>query len=379
MLKIYKSGHGQFYFAKCDGDWWSLCSNASDIGTYRLCESCFGYEEEKDAWKKAIEVSCVDEVYFDRIAREDSNYVKIREFIQRFFRISDEEAAESFGYHPEIVELAYQVVGESELKANVDSYVFNQIYNKVKYLYSVWSGDGDRVKAYARKRDMVREYVFRDHVIIDVRCRDHHKRDLLRDFHNCWNDKRLKGVIREACKKYPEEDDFDKRYAYVKDKIKKKQVKEKQMKVRFKRLEENAVLPAYANDGEDVGLDMVAVRKEYDEDGNVVYGTGVAVEIPKGYGGFLFPRSSNSKKELLLSNSVGVVDPGYRGEVIFKFKKTFEPSILTGMWHSIDKEYEVGDKVGQMVILPYPHIEPEWAEELSSSVRGEGGFGSTGK
>lgn len=151
------------------------------------------------------------------------------------------------------------------------------------------------------------------------------------------------------------------------------------MKVRFKKLNEDAVLPSYAHDGEDVGLDLVAVSKMYDEHGNVVYGTGLAVEIPEGYGGFLFPRSSNSKQELLLSNSVGVVDPGYRGEVMLKFKITYKPCLFSGMLHNTLKEYEVGDKVGQMVILPYPHIEPEWSYELSGSERGDNGFGSSGK
>lgn len=151
------------------------------------------------------------------------------------------------------------------------------------------------------------------------------------------------------------------------------------MKVRFKKLNGDAVLPSYAHDGEDVGLDLVAVSKTRDEHGNVVYGTGLSVEIPEGYGGFLFPRSSNSKQELLLCNSVGIVDPGYRGEVMLKFKKTYEPCLFSVITHNPLKEYEVGDKVGQMVILPYPHIEPEWCDELSGSDRGDKGFGSSGK
>lgn len=68
----------------------------------------------------------------------------------------------------------------------------------------------------------------------------------------------------------------------------------------------------YAKDG-DAGIDLIATSKTYDEHGNVVYGTNRAFEIPKGYVGLLFPRSSNSKKDLILSNSVGVVDSGYRG------------------------------------------------------------------
>src|SRR5690606_4362848 len=77
--------------------------------------------------------------------------------------------------------------------------------------------------------------------------------------------------------------------------------------------------PQYSKDG-DAGLDLVATSKKYNEKGSIVYGTSLAFEIPKGYVGLLFPRSSNSKMDLLLSNSVGVIDSGYRGEVMFKFK-----------------------------------------------------------
>ena len=110
--------------------------------------------------------------------------------------------------------------------------------------------------------------------------------------------------------------------------------------------------------------------------GNVVYGTGLAFEIPEGYVGLLFPRSSNAKKDLLLSNSVGVLDSGYRGEVTFKFKpcEVFEKPDLT-----YPEKYEVGDRIGQLIIIPYPHIEFEVVEELSDTDRGAGGYGSTGK
>ena len=67
-------------------------------------------------------------------------------------------------------------------------------------------------------------------------------------------------------------------------------------------------------------MDLVAVSKSYDENLNVCYGTGLAFEIPEGYMGLVFPRSSISKKDLTLSNSVGVIDSGYRGEVFLKFR-----------------------------------------------------------
>ena len=89
------------------------------------------------------------------------------------------------------------------------------------------------------------------------------------------------------------------------------------LKVKIKRLSDNAVIPTYAH-ATDAGMDLVATSKTIDEYGNVVYGTGIALEIPNGYVGLVFPRSSNSKKHLLLTNSVGVIDSGYRGEVTFK-------------------------------------------------------------
>ena len=147
------------------------------------------------------------------------------------------------------------------------------------------------------------------------------------------------------------------------------------MQVKIKKLHPDSKIPQYAKHG-DAGMDLTAISKQYDEHGNVVYGTGLAFEIPQGYAGFLFPRSSNAKKDLILSNSVGVIDSGYRGEVVFKFK----PSD----WYNRDDasctapQYEVGDRIGQIIILPYPEIEFLEVGELSSSDRGVGGFGSTG-
>ena len=140
------------------------------------------------------------------------------------------------------------------------------------------------------------------------------------------------------------------------------------MKVKIKRLHPEAVIPSYAKHG-DAGLDLTAVSRSYDDDNNYSYGTGLAFEIPEGYVGLLFPRSSNSKKSLLLSNSVGVIDSGYRGEVSMKFKETTFP---------YGGEYRVGDRIGQLIIMPYPQIEFEEVEELSVTERNTGGYGSTG-
>jgi len=151
------------------------------------------------------------------------------------------------------------------------------------------------------------------------------------------------------------------------------------MRVKIKKLLESAVIPSYAKNG-DAGMDLVATSKSYDDYGNVVYGVGLAFEIPEGYVGFLFPRSSNAKKDLLLSNSVGVLDSGYRGEVMFKFKNSrgyVEKQNEKSFYQSLET-YNIGDRIGQIIILPYPQIEFEEVEELSLTERGDGGYGSTG-
>ena len=140
------------------------------------------------------------------------------------------------------------------------------------------------------------------------------------------------------------------------------------MKVRIKKLDPNSVIPTYAKEG-DAGLDLTAVSKTVDNSGNIVYGTGLAFEIPQGYVGLVFPRSSNAKKDLWLTNSVGVIDSGYRGEGMFKYRPvSFK-----------EREYAVGERVGQLIIMPYPYIEFEETDELSESERSTGGYGSSGK
>lgn len=154
------------------------------------------------------------------------------------------------------------------------------------------------------------------------------------------------------------------------------------MKVNVKKLDSNAVLPTYAKHG-DAGMDLTATSKSYDEHGNVVYGTSLAFEIPHGYVGLLFPRSSNTKKDLILGNSVGVIDSGYRGEVVFKFKPSAyytmndDVGFFTSLPLDFLENYDIGDRIGQIIIMPYPKIEFNLVDELSTTDRGVGGFGST--
>jgi dUTP pyrophosphatase len=153
------------------------------------------------------------------------------------------------------------------------------------------------------------------------------------------------------------------------------------MKVRIKKINPLAQSPSYAKDG-DAGMDLIATSIISDTPTQITYGLGIALEIPKGFVGLVFPRSSIRKTGLQLSNSVGVIDSGYRGELQATFNKLFGGE---GMYDEMKvKEiqpndfYKVGDRVAQIMIIPHPPIEFEVSEELSNTERGEGGFGSTG-
>jgi dUTP pyrophosphatase len=154
------------------------------------------------------------------------------------------------------------------------------------------------------------------------------------------------------------------------------------MQVKIKKLKPNAVIPTYAKDG-DAGMDLVATEILKDTPEQITYGMGVALEIPKGFVGLIFPRSSIRKTGLQLSNSVGVIDSGYRGELQATFNKLFggdrfyDETKLTEI--TSNDWYKVGDRIAQIMIIPYPPIEFVESEELSNTERGEGGFGSTGK
>jgi dUTP pyrophosphatase len=136
------------------------------------------------------------------------------------------------------------------------------------------------------------------------------------------------------------------------------------MKIKIKKLHPDAIIPKYAHLG-DAGMDFYAISKNETEK-FVEYGTGLAFEIPLGYVMLIFPRSSVTMKDLMMKNSVGVLDAGYRGELVMRFSK------------SGNEDYEIGDKIGQFIVLPFPKVEIEETENLSESSRGKRGFGSTG-
>jgi dUTP pyrophosphatase len=146
----------------------------------------------------------------------------------------------------------------------------------------------------------------------------------------------------------------------------------KGMMVKIKKLHQNAVIPKYSKPG-DAGMDLTITSIISESKIDVTYGFGIAMEIPKGFVGLVFPRSSVRKYDLSLTNCVGVIDSGYRGEIQATFKKT---NWLKG--DNSDK-YEIGDRGAQIMILAYPEIDFVESDTLSETDRGDGGFGSTGK
>jgi len=149
--------------------------------------------------------------------------------------------------------------------------------------------------------------------------------------------------------------------------------KEVKMKVNIMKLHPDAVIPSYAKNG-DAALDLHATeRGKADKYGNMVYKTGLAMEIPDGYVGLVYPRSSISKTKQMLRNHVGVIDSGYRGEIILKFgwfNQAATPDSTI---------YDAGDRIAQLMIVPRPKVEFVVVDKLSDSDRGSGGFGSTGQ
>lgn len=136
------------------------------------------------------------------------------------------------------------------------------------------------------------------------------------------------------------------------------------MKIKIKKLHPDAIIPKYAHEG-DAGIDIFSVGFEV-KDKYVEYETGLSFELPENYVMLVFPRSSITDKDLIMKNCVGVLDSGFRGELKLRFKKEGE------------NIYDKGEKIAQIIVLPYPQIEFQEVEELSESSRGKGSFGSTG-
>jgi dUTP pyrophosphatase len=138
--------------------------------------------------------------------------------------------------------------------------------------------------------------------------------------------------------------------------------------IRIKKLNQSAVIPRQIKTG-DIGFDLTAIGFEINEDfGYIEYDTGLAFEIPENHVGLVFPRSSISNKSLALTNSVGVIDPNYRGSIKVRYRLLNTPN---------QSYYTVGERCCQLIVLPVPAIMFEESNELSDTVRGDKGFGSS--
>lgn len=140
--------------------------------------------------------------------------------------------------------------------------------------------------------------------------------------------------------------------------------------VNVKKIRENAIMPSYGSDYA-AGADLYACHTVTIEPGETAFvQTGIAMEVPAGYAGLIYARSGLAcKKGLAPANKVGVIDADYRGEIMVALHNHSKQAVTV----------ETGERVAQIVITPYLTAVFEEAEELSETVRGEGGFGSTGR
>lgn len=144
------------------------------------------------------------------------------------------------------------------------------------------------------------------------------------------------------------------------------------MEIKIKKLTPTAKMPIYSTDGA-AGMDLFvdSVNHIFDPISTRVKVTfGIALEIPEGYCGLILPRSSIYNSGMILSNSVGLIDSDYRGEI---------SAIFYDFCSSSTNPFHVGSRVAQLVIIPYPKIHFVEVEELGKTQRGTGGYGSTGK
>ena len=138
-----------------------------------------------------------------------------------------------------------------------------------------------------------------------------------------------------------------------------------------KRVRPGAELPAAQHPG-DAGLDLRAAEPAVVGPGErAMIPTGIAVAIPVGHAGLVLPRSGlASKHGLTLANAPGLIDAGYRGEVI---------CAVVNLDRAEPVHVAVGDRIAQLVIVAVPEVAPAWADDLPETARGDGGFGSTGR
>lgn len=156
------------------------------------------------------------------------------------------------------------------------------------------------------------------------------------------------------------------------------------MKVKVKKLRDDAVLPTYATDGSgcfDIyGSPTYHTHEEKNSIKTGIYSTGLSFEIPENHVMLIFSRSGMGfKSGIRLANCVGVIDNDYRGELMVKLYTDEQTGFYSGMRvATAGQPNEPNSRIAQGLVIPYPKVEFEEVAELSDTIRGTGGFGSTG-
>jgi len=174
-----------------------------------------------------------------------------------------------------------------------------------------------------------------------------------------------------------------------------------ELEIEYKKLDKNAIAPLKVYEY-DAGYDLTAIWRK-DTAKYIEYGTGIGFQIPKGYVGLLFPRSSVTNTDLMMKNAVGVIDSGYIGEVKFRFIKAHHDFIIeSNTINSLDSElsklygtgakwignqvvkrepdyYDINNRVGQIIFIKLPQITLKETEVLIETERGTKGYGKSGK
>lgn len=225
-MKIYKSKHGYFYFGQSkENGWFSFHNNVPKIDTFNLCPSSFGYNEEKSAWDEAIDISQDIEIkVFNKFARRTNNYKDLCDFIKTYYPdTTQDELNKQYDYYPELIKLTDEIIKKSN--RSINDFFYEEIYRDVKSHMREWDYDKERVTKFVIEHDIPEHTCFY-HAMVDVfGCEDARRSWLLHEFYNDWGTS-LDNIITESIEFYPEQNDFDKRYYYVKDKLNELRIKD---------------------------------------------------------------------------------------------------------------------------------------------------------
>ena len=218
-MKIYyrKDSPGFYFMTRKENGLWLFSPQIPDIDTLHLCECLLGYGEEDKAFKEAVEVPHDLMVKFNSVYNKKGNYADVCEILKTMFDITQEELDDIYEHDPEMIAKTREVI-DFCAAGNIHDYFFRQTHWKVRHLLSIWDNDLDRVKNYMKEHGDLDFHW--DGAMVDIfGCEDKRRYILLHDFHNDWGDE-LDGFINESIELYPEENDFDKRYHYVYEKLK---------------------------------------------------------------------------------------------------------------------------------------------------------------